>query len=349
MDHDVLDDVAGHPRGSYRANPEKVYLDFQLKAGVCINDQWLATNPLGMGAHGYESGTERGATTGAEAIVLDGMTIDSPEAVAEHMEKFEFPKLRRAAEETDPNDSKRAEQLVQWVIDRQRIFGPNMLKVPYGYVSFPCLRYGEYGYENYFMAYALFPELMERDFALQADLQEKENRIAARAFVEGGIPAVNRLDSDMADSRGTLVDIRSLDRIWFPHFARAIKPALDAGIRLLWHCDGNLMQMVPRLIEVGVGGFQGFQYEDGMDYERICRMTDREGNPLMVWAGASVTQTLPMGTAEDVRRELRWLVDNGPKVGLFLAASSSIVPGTNPRNVKTLIEGLNHYRQHGRG
>ena len=27
--------------------------------------------------------------------------------------------------------------------------------------------------------------------------------------------------------------------------------------------------MVPRLLEIGLRGFQGFQYEDGMDYELI--------------------------------------------------------------------------------
>jgi uroporphyrinogen decarboxylase len=166
--------------------------------------------------------------------------------------------------------------------------------------------------------------------------------------VEGKLPRVIRLDHDMADSRSTLVDIHSLDNIWFSNLVKSIQPFLDAGIRLLWHCDGNLMEMVPRLIEAGISGFQGFQYEDGMDYEKICRMTDRDGNPLMIWAGVSVTRTLPMGTVDDVKKEMKWLVANGPRTGLFLGGSSSITPGTNHDNIKTLIEGLKYYREHGR-
>ncbi len=150
------------------------------------------------------------------------------------------------------------------------------------------------------------------------------------------------------DSRGTLVSIRSLDEIWLPQFARAIQPFLDAGIRLVWLCDGNLMQMVPRLIECGIGGFQGFQYEDGMDYERICRMTDGDGNGLFIIAGVSVTRTLPFGTVADVRTEMRWLVDNGPSVGLMLGPSSSIAPGVPHENLLAFVEGLHYYRQHGR-
>ncbi|MCX7591658.1 MAG: hypothetical protein N2255_08530, partial [Kiritimatiellae bacterium] len=183
---------------------------------------------------------------------------------------------------------------------------------------------------------------------LQADLAEKTNRINAQAFVEGNLPMVKRLDHDMADSRGTLVRIESLDRIWFPHFARSIKPLLDAGVRLLWHCDGNLSQMLPRLIEAGVSGFQGFQYEDGMDYEKICRMSDRNGNPLMIWGGVSVTRTLPFGSPADVRNELKWLVKHAPPVGFFLGASSSITPGVPRRNLEALREGLMYYQEHGR-
>jgi len=222
--------------------------------------------------------------------------------------------------------------------------------VPYGggFQRFPYLRYTTYGYANYFTAFVMYPELMERDFALQADLAECENALAARAIVEGHLPAVVRLDHDLADSKGTLVDVRMLDALWFPHFARAIRPHVDAGVRLLWHCDGNLMEMVPRLIEAGVGGFQGFQYEDGMDYERICRMETREGGPLMIWAGVSVTTTLPFGSPAEVRRQLRWLVEQGPPVGLALGASSSVTPGVPWENLDALADGLAHYRMCGR-
>lgn len=51
----------------------------------------------------------------------------------------------------------------------------------------------------------------------------------------------------------------------------------------------------------------------------------------------------------DVRRELAWLVEQGPPIGLILGASSSVCPGVKRENVDALIEGLKYYRQHGRG
>jgi uroporphyrinogen-III decarboxylase len=108
------------------------------------------------------------------------------------------------------------------------------------------------------------------------------------------------------------------------------------------------MQMVPRLLDVGLSGFQGFQYEDGMDYEKICRMKTKDGRDLIIIAGVSVTRTLPMGTPDDVRREMKWLVEKGPRAGLILAGSSSVTPGVPWANIQAFVEGFKYYRTHGR-
>jgi hypothetical protein len=316
------------------------------RSGCCMVDQWIPENPLSIGEKGYE-GTTPTATTGAEEIVCDGMRIDSPEAVAEHLERFVFPGLERAAADFD--EPAHVRRLLEQEARGQEAIGPSLLKVPYGVAPFPGLAYYQYGYVHYLMAYALLPEVMEKHFRLQADHAERVNRAVARAVTEGGLPPLIRLDHDMADARGTLVDIRSLDRIWFPAFARAIAPLIEAGITLIWHCDGNLMPMVPRLLEVGIAGFQGFQYEHGMDYERLCRMKTRDGEDLVVIGGVSVTTTLPRGTPEDVRRELAWLVRHAPPRGFFLGCSSSITPGVPWENLQALVEGFHHYRTHGRG
>ena len=341
-----LEELSGNPPGSYVKEPVRVYREFQLEMGVCYIDQWLATNPLSIKEEGYGDDAQHGATTGAEHVVCDGMVIDSPEAVVEHMEKNMFPQWAERQKHFVTKADDVAQELIAGEVKVQALFGMNMVKGPYGECyRFPSLPYWDYGYENYFMAYALYPEIMERGFKIQADMAVAFNRIAARAIIEGGLPPLLRLDHDMADSRGMLVDIQTLDDLWFPHFARSIQPFLDAGIRLIWHCDGNLMDMVPRLLECGLGGFQGFQYEDGMDYEKICQMKTRDGDGLFIIGGVSVTTTLPHGSPEDVRKEMDWLVEKGPQVGLMLGCSSSVAPGVPIENMEALAEGFAYYRK----
>ncbi len=345
MQHAYIERLAGAQPGDYVQDPHGVYLACQRAVGVCLIDQYIPENPLTLGDRGYED-TELGATTGAEKIVLDGIVIDSAEAVVDHMERFVFPSIEREIEAFD--EEARTQEIIESEMAIQEEIGPTFLKTGHAFIHFPGLAYTLYGYVPYFVAYGLYPEVVEKHFSLQADLAYLNNRAAARAYIEADLPPLHRLDHDMADSRGTLVDPQSLDRLWFPHFARSLEPVLDAGVRMIWHCDGNLMEMVPRLLEVGLAGFQGFQYEDGMDYEKICRMKTREGEGLIIVGGVSVTRTLPFGTPDDVKREMEWLVENGPQVGLFLGASSSIAPGTPWENIATMAEGIKYYRTHGR-
>lgn len=346
MEWEMIDRLAGEPLGTYRRDPLPTYRTMLINSGCCLLDQWIPENPLTLGATGFEAGSQRKATTGATTIMLDDMDINGPEAVVDHLEHVEFPRMRQTL--TTFNQAQTATAICAQEHATQALVGPSMLKAPYAYVKFPYFRYSQYGYENYFMAYALYPEVMEHDFALQADVALLYNRAFVQACQEGGLPPFIRLDHDMAGSRGMLVNIRSLDYIWFPHFVRCLAPVKQAGVRMIWHCDGNLSDMVPRLLDVGLHGFQGFQYEDGMDYPAICRMKTRQGDPLIIIAGVSVTRTLPYGTPDDVRRELKWLVDNGPTTGLFLGASSSITPGVPWANLQTLVEGFHYYREHGR-
>ena len=345
MQHEYIERLAGVQPGEYKENPEKTYLAYLHAIGVCSLDQYIPLNPLTLGNRGYEN-KNKGATTGAEKVIVNGMLIDSPEAVVEHLERFAFPAIQKQMAEF--NEDNRVKGILAGETAIQKKIGSDILKTGYGFVRFPCFRYTTYGYQNYLMAYALYPEVMEKDFSLQADLALLNNRAAARAYLEGDLPPLYRLDHDMAGSRGTLVDIESLDKLWFPHFARCLEPLLKTPVRMIWHCDGNLMAMVPRLIEVGVKGFQGFQYECGMDYEKICRMKTKDGESLLIIAGVSVTRTLPLGKPEDVRRQLTWLVENGPETGLFLAGTSSITPGVPWENIQTFVEGLEYYRTHGK-
>ena len=82
----LLDELAGKPPGSYARDPVPVYLAFQRAIGTCLLDQWIPENPLSIGPTGYEGATPHGATTGAKEVVVDGMVIDSPEAVVEHLD-----------------------------------------------------------------------------------------------------------------------------------------------------------------------------------------------------------------------------------------------------------------------
>ena len=345
MEHSTIERIAGTYSGSYINDPHGVFIKMMRNAGVCMIDQYIAENPLSMEAHGYEDRI-KGVNEGGMAAVLDGIIINGPEDAAQHLEKYQIPQLRERISAFSEKDA--IQSLINYESQMQALFGNDILKAPYAVVYFPHLLYGLYGYEPFFTMYFMFPEIIERLFSLQADYAVLHNTAVVKAIERAGLPKYCRLDHDMADSRGTLCSLSSLEKLWVPHFARSIKPAVDAGFTLLWHCDGNLMGLAPYLLDCGVNGFQGFQYEDGMDYVNICRMKPKRGGPLVIQAGISVTRTLPFGTPDDIAREMRFLVENGTP-HMMLATSSSCMPGTPYENVKACLDGFNYYRKYGIG
>jgi len=345
MEHSVIERLACAAAGEYVKDPSGVYFRMLENIGVNMVDQMLADNPLSMGEKGYEGGGG-GATTGG-VTVIDGHVIHTPEDCVEYIENIDFPSLEQKIKTFDERQA--IQEVISFESQAQRILGSDILKTGHGLMTFPHLEYYRYGYENYLMAYVLYPEVINHLFRLQADYAVLKNQAIVKAYQNAGLPLYHRLDHDMADSRGLLVSLQSLKNNWTEQFARSIKPAVDADFALLWHCDGNLMELTPDLLEAGVNGFQGFQYEDGMDYVKICKMKDKKGRSMIIQAGVSVTRELPLGKPEDVKQQLRFLVENGPKTGLFLSMSSTCTPGTPWKNIDTAIQGFKYYREHGRG
>jgi len=94
MEHSELNRLAakaGMENPDYVNNPREVYAAAMKAFDTMCCDQWIPENPLTMGQSGYEHGSFS-ATTGAK-VVLDGMAIEDPDDVAEHLEKFVFPRL----------------------------------------------------------------------------------------------------------------------------------------------------------------------------------------------------------------------------------------------------------------
>ena len=88
-------------------------------------------------------------------------------------------------------------------------------------------------------------------------------------------------------------------------------------------------------IAIGYSGFQGFQYECGVDPYAIAARRSLAGERLLFFAGLNVSRTLPFGTIEDVAAEIEYVLDytDGGQ-GLFFFTSSSIGPEVPLENVR---------------
>ncbi len=273
---------------------------------------------------------------------LDPAAFNRPEDVVDYVNSLPSPE--QAGDAIDH----RAEYAawLQLVTVRQDAM-PDILWVPghqAGVVRF--MWYMDFGFEPYFMALALYPEVVERLFAIEATRAHQRNRAIARCIRENDLLPVVYLGEDICDNRGPLARPDILRRHYFPHLKRAFEPLVDAGIRILWHVDGLAREIIPDLLAAGVGGFQGFQEELGMtlaDYRALC---SADGDPLLLVGSVSAVETMPFGTPDQVRADVERCIDTGqPDGGFVLMPSSSLGDDVSPDSIDLMYD---HAREYGR-
>jgi hypothetical protein len=118
---------------------------------------------------------------------------------------------------------------------------------------------GRFGYENYVMALTLYPEMMERLFAHDAERAFLTNCAVAEATVEHDLVPVVWTGTDACDNRGPFVKPEIMERTYFPHLKRALSPLREAGVTIVWHSDGYITPIAAALLMRVSMAFRGFR------------------------------------------------------------------------------------------
>jgi uroporphyrinogen decarboxylase len=92
----------------------------------------------------------------------------------------------------------------------------------------------------------------------------------------------------------------------------------NAGLPVSIHSCGDITAIIPDLIEIGVNMICPLQAE-AMDFKFLKK---EYGKDLAFWGGVSTQKTLPFGSPEDVRREIREHIKVLGKGGGYILAPS---------------------------
>ena len=194
--------------------------------------------------------------------------------------------------------------------------------------------FGTYGYDAYFSAIALYPEAVGKLYWASGVRARALGEMVVRLYKEYDLPPICFMGPDICNNRGPLCSPVFLKESYFPGVKRCLEPFVEADIRVVRHCDGDVTPLIDSFIDAGYGGFQGFQFECGIDPWKIAERRSVRGRELIFFAGLSVTHTLPFGTIEDVAEEIEYVLDftDGGK-NLFFFTSSAVGPEAPLANI----------------
>ncbi len=147
-------------------------------------------------------------------------------------------------------------------------------------------------------------------------------RIMERGREELGFDGIFTSD-DLGTQIQPFFSKRIFREFFKPYYKEMIDKAHQLGMHFWLHACGNIEPFIPDWIEIGLDVLHPIQ-KYTMDEREIAA---RYGSQITIWAGLDVQQVIPWGTPEEVRREVRHLVDTYWRRGegrLVLTAGNGI-------------------------
>jgi uroporphyrinogen decarboxylase len=179
------------------------------------------------------------------------------------------------------------------------------------------------------------PALIEATVAHVADFVLAAAERALRAC--GDLLDIYWYGDDFATQRGLMISPEHWRRFYAPAYRRIFELARSYGVKMWFHSCGSLVPVMPDLIDMGMQVWETCQVHlAGNDPATLKREFGRH----IAFYGAINTQsTLPFGTVEDVRREVRERIAVlGRGGGYICGPDHTVMRGTPVENVLAWLD-----------
>jgi uroporphyrinogen decarboxylase len=200
------------------------------------------------------------------------------------------------------------------------------------------------GFDRIFMDFVLNPDLARHLLERVTSFWTAHITNMLEA-ADGEIDCVFTAD-DIAGQSGLLMSLDMWGDFLQPLHARMNRALHEFDVKIFYHSDGSVTEAVPGLIDMGIDVLQALQFSaENMD---PVFLKDAYGDRLCFEGGVSVQTTLPHGTPDDVRAEVRHLIDIlGKNGGYVLGASHAVQAGTPPENITAMFDTAAAYHPSG--
>lgn len=152
------------------------------------------------------------------------------------------------------------------------------------------------------------------------------------------------LGDDLGAQNGPLISPRLYRRILKPIHAEIIAFAkANSPAKILFHSDGDVSAFLDDFVEIGVDILNPIQTSAGQ-MGNLSEIKRRYGKKLIFCGGIDTQGVLSAGTPEDVRQEVKRVIEIlGEDGGYFLAAVHSITNEVPPQNILAMVKAALEY------
>jgi uroporphyrinogen decarboxylase len=238
-----------------------------------------------------------------------------------------LPNLDRLADYCipDPNDLRFTDEMKDTLKQVDR--GNQLVKGELTYLLFERA-WAIMGMENFMLALVTHPDEMH---AFLHSIAHYARQVFER-YLELGVDAIG-FSEDLGSQRALMVSPAMFREYILPEYVYCFEPVLRAGKIVHFHSCGCVQSVVANLANIGVTILNPIQARAN-DLHRIKAETIGR----MALHGGIDTAVLALGTPDDVRAEVRRVMEILKPGGGYLCAPDQDIPGIPAANLQTLWE-----------
>ena len=185
------------------------------------------------------------------------------------------------------------------------------------------------------------PELID---AVLTRIVDYYSEVSRRIFEPArGAIDIFFIGNDFGTQNGPVVSEALFRRFFLPHLKRLVDLGHDFGLKVMLHCCGGFVPLIPALIEIGLDALQSLQPDArGMEPGRLKRDF---GDRIVLNGGIDTHHVLINGTPDHVRRRTREVLEVMKPGGGYVASPSHdyLLPETPVENVLAMYETIREY------
>jgi uroporphyrinogen decarboxylase len=196
------------------------------------------------------------------------------------------------------------------------------------------------GMELSFMDLLAEPDIAD---AILGHLFDYHYRLNERLFELGkGQIDIMYIAEDLGAQSGLLMGLDQIERYILPNQKKMADLARSYGIHIFYHTDGSARDVIPRLLDVtGIEILNPIQWRcPGMEREGLVRDF---GKRVIFHGAVDNQQTLPFGTADDVRAEVLDNIRIFSGARWICAPCHNLQPVTPTANIVAMYETICEY------
>jgi len=187
------------------------------------------------------------------------------------------------------------------------------------------------GLERLLIDFVSDPETADRIL----EIPYRYHLAAAKRLAELGVDMI-WIGDDVGAQHSMIISPRHWRRYLKPRMATFIGElkAINPRLKVAYHSDGNVLPIISELIEIGLDVLNPIQ--------PMCMapadLKERYGDRLCFWGSVDEQETLPFGSAEDVRHEIRARLQTiGKSGGLIIGPTHHVQLDTPMDNFWAMV------------